>query len=257
MSDIAILVLSCDKYSDLWDGFFHQLRKNFLVSNQIYLVSNFKEYETPLFPQLRVILNGEDTNWSDGLKKVLNEIPEESVFILLEDIFISSKVPTERVEKLFKWFSSGKIQHLKYMGSPPAQIYVDNDLYRYEIGMPYLVSACGLWDKNYLLSLLVGGENAWEFEINASYRAKYSAHSFFGLAPPLFSYKNMVEKGCWIKSSINWALSEEVPVDFSGRAVRNSIVFWAKKSYFELMIQIPWRWRLKIIDFAKKIFATY
>jgi hypothetical protein len=257
MNNTAILVLSCDKYSDLWDGFFHQLKKNFITSAPIYLVSNFRTYKNPLFPGLKVIQNGGDTNWSDGLKKVLDQIPERSVFILLEDIYIDSEVLLERYERLLNWFNQGEIQHLKYMGSPPAQAYIRDDLYQYQIGMPYLVSACGLWNKNYLLSLLVSGENAWEFEINASYRAKYSAHSFFGLNPPLFTYKNMVEKGGWIKNSIDWAISESIPIDPSGRGLRNNLIYRIKKEYFELIIQIPWQWRLKLINVAKKLLITY
>jgi len=175
----------------------------------------------------------------------------------LEDIYIDSEVSLENFENITKWFNQSKIQHLKYMGSPPAQIHISNNLYQYQIGMPYLVSACGLWNKDYLLSLLVDGENAWEFEINASYRAKYSAHSFFGLKPPLFTYKNMVEKGGWIKNSIDWAISEGIPVDPSGRRVRSILLFKLKKAYFELILQVPWRWRVKLINIAKKLLITY
>jgi hypothetical protein len=128
---------------------------------------------------------------------------------------------------------------------------------RYEPGMPYLTSVCGIWDKAYLRSLLIDGENAWDFEINASYRAKYNGEFFYALNTPLFFYRNMVEKGGWIKPNYQWALENKIPITPDVRPVKNAVPYYLKKWYFELVLALPWRWRLKLGNLIKKLLIVY
>lgn len=257
MNELSILILSCDKYSDLWGGFFYQMNKTFPTQLKKYLVSNHLDYVEQDIANLTVIKNGDDTNWSGNLLKVLTKIPEKKVFIILEDIYIESQVDPRIFEQIQNFLFETDAQHIKYMGSPKATLPVNTEFSAYEIGMPYLVSACGIWDREYLSSLLIDGENAWDFEVNASYRAKYSAKTFFAPTKPLFTYKNMVEKGFWIKSSLDWALTENIPVQKELRAIRNPAIFEFKKAIFDGVLCIPWRFRMKLGNLLKKLLIFY
>lgn len=232
--NFAIVILSCDKYSDLWPGFFHQLKKTLDTPIKKYLVTNHLGYEDSYTDNLQIIRNGDDQDWSSNILAALNKISEQKIFIILEDIFISSKVKMQDFERLVQFSVEDDVQHIKYMGYPNAQISFDEYLSKYEAGMPYLVSVCGIWDRGYLKSLILEGENPWEFEVNASYRAKYSAKRFYGCNKPLFEYKNMVEKGGWIPASIDWALRSKVPINASGRSINKSTLYHLKRMIFRV-----------------------
>ena len=64
--NFAVLVLSCDKYSDLWSPFIRQFKKFFPFEGyKIYLGSNLVACtEVGIIP----ILSGEDVDWSTSFK---------------------------------------------------------------------------------------------------------------------------------------------------------------------------------------------
>ncbi len=256
-SDFAICVLSCDKYADLWPGFFYQLKQMLDVPIKKYLVTNHLEYTNSVTENLEIIKNGDDQDWSSNILSALEKIHEKKIFLILEDIFISSPISQEDFQCLVRFSVERDVQHIKYMGYPAAQIPFNDLLSKYEAGMPYLVSVCGIWDREYLKTLILRGENPWEFEVNASYRAKFSAKQFYGCNRPLFEYKNMVEKGGWIPSSINWAVKNKVPVDVSGRLMNKFYLYHLKRMIFKLSMRIPWRLRVRVIAVLKKIIVSY
>jgi len=256
-SDFAIIILSCDKYADLWPGFFHQLKKMMDTPIKKYLVTNYLDYKDSYTSNLQIIRNGDDSDWSSNILSALEKISEKKIFIILEDIFISSKVRNLDFERLVQFSFEADVQHIKYMSYPAAKIPYDDLLSQYEPGMPYLVSVCGIWDKGYLKSLILEGESPWEFEVNASYRAKFSANQFYGCNKPLFQYKNMVEKGGWIPASINWALANGVPIDASGRSINKVSWYHVKRLIFRLSMRIPWRIRVCLVSILKKMVISY
>ena len=159
VSDFAIIVLSCDKYADLWPGFFHQLKKTFDTPVKKYLVTNHLEYEDLITKNLQIIKNGDDQGWSSNVLSALDKVQEKKIFIILEDIFIISPINQQDFERLVQFSIEGDVQHIKYMGYPAAQIPINDLLSQYEVGMPYLVSVCGIWDRKYLRDLILNGEN--------------------------------------------------------------------------------------------------
>jgi len=256
MNQIPLVVLSCDKYADLWKGFFHQWKKFMPIPLHIYLITNYKDFELKDDLKVEVINTGEDPDWSTSLIFGLNQIKEDKIFLILEDLFISESINPQEFLEMFDFCRSQDAQHIKYLANPLGELRVENFL-KYTPGMPYLVSVCGLWDREYLLSLLIPGESPWDFEVNASYRARYSAERFYSPTKPLLKYKNMVEKGAWIKKSLQWALDNKIPITPKERSIRNNSIFNLKRVYFELMMKFPWRIRLRISAICKKLLASY
>lgn len=65
----AILIVSCDKYSDLWNPFFKSFFRFWPdCPFDIYLLSNYKSID---MPQVNSLLIDEDISWSDNLYKCL------------------------------------------------------------------------------------------------------------------------------------------------------------------------------------------
>ncbi|MCX8008474.1 MAG: hypothetical protein N3A54_02085 [Patescibacteria group bacterium] len=83
MKDCAILVLSCDKYSDLWDPFFDLFKRYWKdCPFPVYLGSNTKKYSDG---SIKTILSGSPKDWSTDLLNIVDKIREEFLFIWLED----------------------------------------------------------------------------------------------------------------------------------------------------------------------------
>jgi len=101
---IAILVISCDKYSDLWEPCAKVFNKFWPdCPYDKYLASNTKAFDSNGFSP---ILIGEDKSWSFGLKSVLTklEVKYDYVFTLLEDYFFIEKLDNEYMTKMFDSF---------------------------------------------------------------------------------------------------------------------------------------------------------
>ena len=73
-SDFAILILSCDKYSDAWDPFFALFRKFWPdCPYKVYLATNELK---PEVSGVHIIASGKPKNWSDDTLAVLKQIQE-------------------------------------------------------------------------------------------------------------------------------------------------------------------------------------
>jgi hypothetical protein len=257
IEQFAILVTSCDKYSDLWEGFFSQLNANLSLPIKKYLIANHKKYDGSFSNQVETICIGDDVSWSDGLGIALNHIQEEKIFVIVEDFFISKKIDEDFMREVISFSQSQNTQLIHFANLPGS---VDSQFPKYlkcDNGMPYLTSVCGIWDRRYMKSLLLNGENAWQFEIYGSYRAQFSGDRIYCLRTPLFEFKNMVQKGAWVKSNVAWARENGVPMSFDHRPIQPSSLFYFKDFYFQLMWRFPWRMRVGLLNLFRKLFVSY
>lgn len=254
----AVLLLSCDKYSDMWPHFMRQFRINFPAGDYpIYVGSN----EIPCVePGVVPVLSGKDVDWSSSLKKILGQINEDHLLVILEDLLISSPVDKALLDASIKFMQERKVFHIKYWVNPPFDEPSDHPLFGvYAKGAPYRATVCGFWHRSYLLGLLIEGENPWNFEILGSYRTAYS-DGFYCLVRPLCEFRNMIEKGNWIPESITWADENGIKVDLGKRPIlqgKNQLISRLQMLYFKLMLKVPWRKRVALMNLLRKAFISY
>lgn len=254
----GILVLSCDKYSDLWGPFIQQFRKFFPCEGiPIYLGSNTTACN---LAGVVPVLSGPDVDWSTSLKRILSQIPEQKLFVILEDLFLASPVDREAFDSALSLLVDRNALHIKYWASPPPDRATEMPhIGIYDRGAPYRATVCGFWDREYLARLLIEGENPWNFEILGSYRTSYS-DGLYGLHRPLCDYRNMVEKGQWIPASVEWAHAERVPLQLDKRPVLQGgsrAGSRLKMLYFDAMLKIPWRWRVALMNKLRRALISY
>lgn len=255
--NFAILATSCDKNADLWDGFFSQLDINLSIPIKKYLLANHQKYDGQHANQVQTILVGDDINWSDSLINALNQIKEKKLFIILEDFFIAAPIDSSLLEKVINFSESEDTQLIHCENLPGSIANRLSEYSKCEAGAPYLIAVCGIWDREYLKSLLINGESPWQFEVYGSYRAQFSANRIYCLNTPLFEFKNMVQKGAWVKSSIAWAKKNHILLEYDRRSIQSSSSFYFKDLYFRIILKSPWRIRLKILNFFRKVFVSY
>lgn len=196
----AFVVLSCDRYSDLWPMYTHFFEKNwkdcpydkFFVSNNIPI--NDCSFNS--------ILIGKDDSWSDGLLKALSIINEqyEYVFITLEDWPIIGKVDQNELNLMLNEFCRLDGNYLTFRCQPEPTHRCNSYFGIIEKGSLYRPTCVySIWKISVLEDILVVEENAWEFEKFGSVRSdKYD--KFYVVYDNFFKICNTVVKGKWVKS---------------------------------------------------------
>jgi hypothetical protein len=73
-NDTALLVISCDKYADLWEPFLYFFNKNWPdCPLDKYFIANEKSVPDPHFKTIQL---KDDISWSDNLIKALNQLQQ-------------------------------------------------------------------------------------------------------------------------------------------------------------------------------------
>lgn len=215
MKDFAIIIPSCDKYSDLWNPILSSIKKFWPdCPYKIYFVSN---EVSPEFNGVTNITVGPDVSWSSNLKKALQQIPEEFVFLWLEDLFPIKTVNTKKISELFAWAIDKDINYVCLNGLPRADKKVTESVGLVSEGGLYRVSTVlSFWKKEILFNLLEEKENAWQFEIEGSIRSDVYPGFYVTLKPEIFVV-NAVIKGKWrrkalakVKRSMSFKVDREV-----------------------------------------------
>jgi len=256
--DLGILVLSCDKFADLWKPFFTLFEEN--RNNcpyPVYLGSNTVRYEDS---QVKTLYSGEDRDWSTSCRSILQQIPHKYVLVLLEDCFIISKLDVEKITQSVQFMQDNNAKHIHFRPVPKPDKWLPNqEMGVYEKRAPYRVNAVGFWDRAYLLNLLIDGESPWNLEIQGSYRTAYD-DGFYCPKQPLFSHVHVVEKGCWFPEAIAYCQEHDIPLEIDKRPIlKNQFQLKSKLQmyYFNLMIKVPWKFRVKCMDILRKLLISY
>jgi len=213
--DMAILIVSCDKYADLWKPFFALFSRFWPdCPYTVYLLSNHQKTDEK---GVISILVGEDYSWSDNLIQALPSISEEYVLMVLDDLFIVDYILSDYMQKVFTWVDQHKPNYVRLNPMPkPDKPYnglvglvSEGTLYR-------AATVMSVWRKAMLKDLLKPGESAWDFEIRGTIRSdKYGEfYSTWKTAVPIM---NGVIKGKWRRSAVKRLDRLGVPLQLDKR----------------------------------------
>lgn len=219
-NELAVLVVSCDKYSDLWNPFFQLFQRFWPDCNyNVYLLTNNMNFE---YYNVHCIQVGRDISWSDNLIAALGTISENYILMFIDDLFLYDYVKSKRVEEIFNWMRSScaKYVRMNVMQKPdrPYNEYVGisskGTLYRTS-------TVLSVWEKHTLASLLVNGENPWEFEVYGTVRSE-QYDGFYSTWEDHFPVYNGVIKGKWRRDIIKKIELLGVSIDRERRSVMNT-----------------------------------
>ena len=170
-NNLAILVLSCDKYSDLWDDFFN-LKERFWSDcpYPCYLATDTKEYSRA---GVKLIHFGNIRTWSICAREALKQIEEPYIALFLEDAFIYKKIDTNIVEENLRFCIENKADFLTMERNRMEKKLTPEDqvaphIWRIDRHRKYGIdTSAAIWDKKFLMAALEKEDcNAWQFEVN-------------------------------------------------------------------------------------------
>lgn len=257
-TDCTILVLSCDKYADLWKPFFGQFHTYWPdCPYPVVLGSNTVTFKRK---NVQTILSGPDTDWSSSLLAILQQIQTPYVFLWLDDLFLIKDVRSKSFSDALKFLKKSGGKHLHMRASPKPDAVLANGQYGvYEKGAPYRVVTVGFWDVAALRGLLLPGESPWNFEIMGSYRSSFT-EGFYCSMEPLFDRLHVIEKGKIFQEAHEYCKNHSIPLDLSKRPILaqgTHLKSELQKIYFNTVIRIPWRIRVRLMELLRRLIISY
>jgi len=251
----AIIVVSYI-YTDLWSIFFKLFYRFWPdCPFKVYFFSNHVENkDISSIPKVRNILIKNALSWSEVLKKGLNYVDEEYIFLLLDDFFLVDFVDTNKILNISYWILKNNINYLRMIPTPkPDKNYNElvgivskGTIYRTSISVP-------VWKKKVLSNLLKIGESAWEFEIYGTIRSD-NYDKFFSTWKKYFSLINGIVKGKWQRNAVKKINSLGIEIDLDGRDMmtfQETIKYYFAQKRSKLLHFFPAKHRRKIRNYLK------
>lgn len=207
MDRFAIYIVGFDGYSFLWAPFFELLKKNWpKCKHNIYLSTNVL---VPKIEGVTVIPTTSDAQWSTRVRMALECIPEDNVYMLLEDFFIGNIIEDKEVKKIENEFIKYKMDYIKlpyaekwlWAKKRNRPHYLDSQfLYALNRRERYAISLVpGLWRKKFLLNLIGDADyNPWKFEADRIKEANNAQYEYFSKCAvsyqnPLHIYNGVIQ----------------------------------------------------------------
>lgn len=222
----AFLLSTCDSYEDTWDPFFRLLGKYWpTLPMKVYLNTETKSY----VPSVKLPFSVTACNtsagipWGQRLMTVLDRIPEEYVFLMLDDFFVRSPVREEYFGELIRRMEADpEIASIQLRAARLEQ----EGKHAGKDGSGLVLSEIGrdgwkthfvptIWRKSVLRKWLRKQESIWGFELYGSQRARiwrYKEKVLAADAPVIFDY--LWVNGCSVIVNGKWLQAPEVDAFF-------------------------------------------
>lgn len=202
MTDISMVLMTCDEYEDTWWPFVTQLRSNWPEFNMpIYLGAESKIFSYPGFDIRCPLSKGRVySQWSKRLLELLDKIESEYVLFSLDDFWLTDKVDNTEFQHVFTYIKSNRNigficllhEDKLFLNQEQRKLIIESefeDLNEWKKGLPFRITTqAGIWRKKYLIKLLRSHESAWFFETRATWRSKFCKERVLNVKHSILNY---------------------------------------------------------------------
>lgn len=167
---MTMIIHSCDKFSDLWDGHVKMLEKNWPDRGMRTMIITDKETDKK-FPNVEIFSAGADKEWSERLNAALKQITTEYIFVTLDDYFLIEPVSNKKIENVLKMMKKENLDYVRLFLRPKcpksAKMKGYKRMYRIDTRSRYSVNLyAGIWRKTFLEKTAHDHKNAWQYEVS-------------------------------------------------------------------------------------------
>jgi hypothetical protein len=154
--EVAVVVSSCDKFSDLWEPFFTLFWRYWPdCPFPVYLISNSAVCWHERVSKMPV---GQDRQWASNIRYVLGQLPQKYFIYLQEDYLLRKRVDAKRINELIDYMDRVGAGYLRLFPTTGPDRVLDRQLGVgvIEPGAPYRVSLqAAIWCRETLEGLLI------------------------------------------------------------------------------------------------------
>lgn len=253
LEDLAILVSSCDSFSDLWYTHFKLLKKNWPnIKYNIYLVTD--KFTNIHIDGVTIITTGKDLDFPMRIKYATKVIKENYILLTLDDYFLIHTVNQDNISILLDIIKEKKIHYLSlYNRRFDKEKYFKDIHYIYKINLnnSYAINLYpAIWDKSFLVYTINDNINAWEYEVSLTNKAKlFNANCAYSQAG-VFRILDVVRKGKVLNKANCYFKKNNIEI---GNRPVNSLIYEFKLFVMDLIFwYTPKPIFLKLKKIAKK-----
>ena len=178
--NLAIVVNTTDKYSHIWDAWYHYYKKYWKIKLPVYFLNETLDITYP-FKQIKVNIPEKEL-WTKKLRESVEQIPEDNLFILLEDLLFTDGFYPGEFESIYKYFLDNKVDSLRILRHSNAtmQRLIAPRIYQLDPYSRYLIShQPGIWRKEFLFKCIALDEDPWTNEIHGSARIQGRGYKIY------------------------------------------------------------------------------
>lgn len=219
-SDLAILIYSCWKNSDMWIIFSTLLKKYWKNCRYkvILLTDECKDMSAAEGFDEVVELNA---SWHDMIMEGIKVADTQYVMLCMDDYLLCDYVNNEDIQYYIDIAKKYDVANIRLVESPtvPAKTYnKDNNFNYYEPGTAYSFSTqVGIWDVAFLRQHIKKDWTAWDFERKGSIMVKDYQHPLLAPKNYTFPYEEGVRRGKWMDNGVRVCKRNNICIDFSKR----------------------------------------
>ena len=167
---MTMIIHSCDKFSDLWEGHIKLLEQNWPDRGMKTLLVTDHPTERS-FDRVSIIAAGADKEWSERFGYALEQVDTEYVFVTLDDYFLIKPVSTPQIQALLDMMDKERLDYVRLYLRPKcpksAKMPEDGEVYRIDTSANYSVNLyAGIWRKSFLQQTIRAPKNAWQYEVS-------------------------------------------------------------------------------------------
>jgi len=205
----AVVVVSCKKYEQTWIPFF-TLYKKYWPDNP------FKTYlltDQGSFDGVETINTNNDYGFSSNLIIGLKNIKEDSVIYFQDDYLPVSPFDTNKIKYFVDISNRFNLSCIRLAPCPgPTANWAEcKELGIIQKGDEYRISTqTAIWNKNFILSMLVPGESGADFEILGTKRSNFRTELILSVwrgETPVPYFMTAISRGRWMDGA--WELLQK------------------------------------------------
>ncbi len=218
----TMLIFSCDKFSDLWQGHIKLLEENWPdrgMKTYIVTDSNKNGYQ---FENVEILAVGDNVEWSDRLAAALDRVRTDYVLFTLDDYYPIHPIQTERIERLIQIADTENLDYIRLFHMPWGhQRFKDyKDLYEIDLyASQYAVNLyAGIWRTDFMKQTAKAGLTAWAFEVSLTKAARELNAKCIMSKGKEFEILDVIRKGKLLNHA-NWYFKRHPGIYTSDRQI--------------------------------------
>ncbi len=240
---MTMLVLSCNQFSDLWDGQIKLLERNWPDREiDTYIVTD--AHTDKQYPDIKILNIENGAEWSERLSAALEYVQTDYVFITLDDYYLIKKVNDRQIQDLLDMMEKEKIDYIRLFCRPKRatkqELQGYRKIYKVDNSCDYSVNLySGIWRREFIKSCIRTPMNAWKFEVSLHKRAEeYGANCVVSLNNE-YEILDVVRKGKLLHKAV--AYFHRHPGIYEGEREVNTWWYEIKLAFQQMVARhLPW-----------------
>ena len=229
-SELAIVVMSCDRYADMWEPFIRCFEQYWPdCPYEKYLITETSKCQNKFFTE--TFECGAETEWTDRLDYIVTQLEQDHFLILCDDYLLCDRVDNEKMEELVEIAKIHGAGNLRLLPNPaPDNLIIDTveigEIFR---GGQYRVSTqVGIWSREYLRQFSGMHTSIWGFERMGSAMSVDFDPPVLCTTRHVFPFIDAVHKGKWERDGVRLCERNSIPLSFQQRPIMSNSDYLVK-----------------------------